>query len=91
MLKYLKKVIYTFGKHKKMVRNKGREFRNNDLEEFLEENDVNFFNLCCIIINISNIGKNYDIFDLKKDEEYLVSSVQLKKCNSEVWDKLVNK
>ena len=75
MLKYLKR----------------REFRNNDLEEFLEENDVNFFNLCCIIINISKIGKNYGIFDLKKDEEYLVSSVQLKKCNSEVWDKLVNK
>ena len=53
--------------------------------------------ICWIIIKYLNgntyrikIGKNNDNFDLKKNEEYLVSSFQLKKGNTEVWDKLVN-
>lgn len=36
------------------------------------------------------IGKDYLNFDLKKNEEYLVSSFQLRKCNEQAWDNLVN-
>lgn len=56
------------------------------------KNQKIFEKICCIIIKNLNgntyqikIEKNYNDFDLKKNEEYLVSSFQLKKCYSEVW------
>ena len=66
--------------------------------KFKKIKNQKFFEIICGIIikylngntNQIKLGKNYDDFNLKKNEEYLVSSFQLKKCNSEVWDKLVN-
>ena len=53
--------------------------------------------LCVIVIKIIGgdtiqikVGKDYLNFDLKKNEEYLVSSFQLRKCNEQTRDNLVN-
>ena len=61
------------------------------------KNQTIYEKICVIVVRIIGGGtiqikvcKDYLNFELKKNEEYLVSSFQLRKCNEQTWNNLVN-